>query len=403
VLRRVVVVGASLAGLRAAEALRAQGFDGELWLIGAEAHAPYDRPPLSKQVLRGEWPPERVRLRAAEELAALRLELRLGVRAERLDGARRRVALSDGSELGYDGLVIATGCAARTLGGSTALEGVHVLRTLDDALAIRAALHARPRVCVVGAGFIGLEVAASCRALGLEVTAIEPLALPLLTKLGEPMARVIAELHQDHGVTLRCGIGVTALEGAERVERVRLADGSAVQADLVVVGIGVRPAVEWLEGSGVQLRDGVVCDSTCATALPDVVAAGDVARWYNPRFAESMRVEHWSNAAEMASHAVARLLAGPSSTAAFEPVPYFWSDQYDQKLQVAGSVRPDDRFELVEGSTAARKLVALFGRGERLSGVLCMNRPAQLARYRRMIAEGVSFAAALAGAASSPA
>jgi NADPH-dependent 2,4-dienoyl-CoA reductase/sulfur reductase-like enzyme len=397
-LGRVVVVGASLAGLRTVEALRREGFDGELTLIGEEAHAPYDRPPLSKQVLRGEWEPERIRLRGAEDLAALALDLRLDVRAASLDGARRRLALSDGTELAYDGLVIATGATPRTLPFGRGLGGVHVLRTLDDGLALRRALQARPRVCVIGAGFIGLEVAASCRALGLEVTAVEPLPLPLAPKLGVRMARSLFALHADHGVTLRCGLSVAALEGDKNIERVRLSDGTVVDADLVVVGIGVRPNTEWLAGSGVQLDNGVMCDPTCATSLPDVVAAGDVACWDNPRFGELQRVEHWTNAVEMASHAARRLLAGPSFGEAFAPVPYFWSDQYDVKLQFAGSVRADDELELVEDDQQGHKLAALYGRSGRLTGVLTWNRPAQLVRYRKRIAEGTSWQAALAEA-----
>ncbi len=398
-LRRVVVVGASLGGLRAAEALRRRGYGGELLLVGEEAHAPYDRPPLSKQLLRGEWPAERVRLRAEQDLAALQLELRLGTRVERLDAARKRLLLQGGGEIGYDGLVIATGASPRSLPGVPPLAGVHVLRTLDDALAIRRVLtQGSPRVCVAGAGFIGLEVAASCRALGLEVSAVEPLALPLQTRVGAAMAALVAALHRDHGVALHCGAGVSALEGGARVERVRLSDGSVLPADLVVVGVGVRPAIEWLQGSGIALGDGVLCDASCATSLPDVVAAGDVARWHDARLGESLRIEHWSQAGEMAEHAAARLLAGPEGAAAFTPVPYFWSDQYDVKIQVAGWLRPGDTMELVEGSVEARKLVALFGRAGRLRAVLALNRPAQLVRYRRLLAGDTGFEAAIAQA-----
>ena len=320
-MRRIVVVGASLGGLRCAEALRREGFAGELALVGAEAHLPYDRPPLSKQVLRGQWPAERTRLRAGEDLGALDLQLKLGVRALQLDPTRRCIALDDGSELAYDGLVIATGATPRRLPFGHELAGVHVLRTLDDALALRDALAAKPRVCVIGAGFIGLEVAASCRELGLPVHVIEPLPLPLVTKLGPRLAQLIAGLHVDHGVDLRCGQSVAALEGADRLERVRLSDGSAIDADVVVVGIGVTPNVEWLGGSGIALGDGVICDATCATSLPDVVAIGDCARWPNPRFGVEMRVEHWSNAVEMSAHAARRLLGGVAFAEPFAPVP----------------------------------------------------------------------------------
>jgi NADPH-dependent 2,4-dienoyl-CoA reductase/sulfur reductase-like enzyme len=395
-LRRVVVVGASLAGLRATEALRREGYAGELVLIGEEPHAPYDRPPLSKQLLRGEWEPEKLDLRRGAGLDALAIETRFGVRATALDGAARRIALSDGSEIDYDGLVIATGGAARSLPGARDLAGVHVLRSLDDALAIRRELAHKPRVCVVGAGFIGLEVAASCRELGLEVTAVDPLPLPLLDRLGDAMGQKVAELHAARGVQLRCGVAAVGFdEAAGKVARVRLSDGSAVDAELVVIGIGVRPCTDWLAGSGIELQDGVVCDATCATALPDVVAAGDVARWPNPRFNETMRVEHWSDAVEMATHAAKRLLAGPDFAAPFAPVPYFWSDQFDVKLQFAGRVVPSAEYAVVESVEAERKLCVLFGHAGRLTAVLTWNRPQVLVRYRRQIADGVAFEAAV--------
>jgi NADPH-dependent 2,4-dienoyl-CoA reductase/sulfur reductase-like enzyme len=277
------------------------------------------------------------------------------------------------------------------------LTGVHVLRSLDDALAIRAALVTRPRVCVIGAGFIGLEVAASCRKLGLSVDAVEPLPLPLATKLGPRMAHEVAALHERNGVALHCGVGVAELVGDARshVQRVVLSDGRTLDAELVVVGIGVVPETAWLAGSGVQLDDGVVCDATCATSLPNVVAAGDVARWFDPRRGEHVRVEHWTHAVEMANHAVRRLLGGEAFYEAFSPVPYFWSDQYGVKLQFAGAVRADDTLEVIENAPHDGKLVALYGRGERLVGVLTWNRPAQLVRNRRLIADGSSFEAAL--------
>jgi NADPH-dependent 2,4-dienoyl-CoA reductase/sulfur reductase-like enzyme len=398
-LRRIAIVGASLAGLRAAEALRRSGYDGALALIGAESHLPYDRPPLSKEILQGKWEPERTALRKPGTWDDLALDLRLGRRATALDTRAREVALDSGERIAFDGLVIATGASPRSLRGAAALAGVHVLRTLDDSLAIRAALEKRPRVAVVGAGFIGAEVAASCRARGLEVSVIEALPVPLARGLGARMGEVCAALHRDYGVDLRCGVGVAGLEGAERVERVRLSDGSAVPADLVVVGIGVAPETGWLSGSGLALDDGVVCDSTCAAA-PGVVAAGDVARWWNPLFEERMRVEHWTNAVEQGAAAAEALLAGPERAAAFAPVPYFWSDQYDVKIQFAGHARGDDDVRVVHGSLEERRFVALYSRQRKLTGALAFSRPRLLVAYRKLLRGRPSLDEALAFAAA---
>jgi NADPH-dependent 2,4-dienoyl-CoA reductase/sulfur reductase-like enzyme len=386
---RVVVVGASLAGLRAVEALRRDGFAGPLTLVGAESHRPYDRPPLSKQVLLGEWDESRVFFRQKDGYDALDLELRLGCPAVALDAEARELHLADGVRLGYGGLVIATGGAPRKLPGP-GLAGVHVLRSLDDARAVRQALLQRPRVAIVGAGFIGLEVAAACRKLGLPVTVVETLPVPLAGVLGLQMGERVAELHREAGVELRCGVAVQALRGESQVTGLVLSDGSEVAAELVVVGIGVRPCTEWLESSGLALDNGVLCDERCAASLPDVVAAGDVARWHNPLFGETMRVEHWTHAVEQANAAVARLLRGPA-VEPFAPVPYFWSDQYDVKLQFAGRVRADDELQVVVGQLSDRKFVALYGRAGRLTGVLGFNAPAQVMQFRRKIAERAPF------------
>jgi len=399
--RSVVVVGASLAGLRATETLRHEGYDGRITLIGAEEHLPYDRPPLSKQLLAGEWQPHDIELRRAayEELD---LELRLGVAATGLDLDAREVALADGARVGFDGLVIATGAAPRRLGALPVgeIEGVHELRTVDDALDLRARLEGRPRVLVVGGGFIGAEVAATCRGRGLDVTVVEALAAPMVRGLGPVLGGVCGELHRDHGVDLRLGVGVQAVEGAGRVERVRLADGSTVEADVVLVAIGVTPTTAWLEGSGLDLDDGVVCDESLSAA-PGVVAAGDAARWPNPCFdGERMRLEHWTNAVEQGVAAARRLLVPDGEPAApFTSVPFVWSDQYDRKIQTVGHFRGDDEMRVVHGSLEDRRFVAVFGRAGRLVGALGFSMPAQLMRYRARIAARTSFADALAGAA----
>ncbi len=390
----VVIVGASLAGLNAAEALRRDGFEGRITLLGEEPHLPYDRPPLSKQVLAGDWEPERTALTDAEELAEDSINIRLGEKASALDLTSRRLTLENAETLNFDGLVIATGARCRTLPGTENLAGVHVLRSLDDCLALRADFEASPqRVVVVGAGFIGAEVAATARGRGLQVTMVEALTNPLSRVLGDEMGSVCAEMHRDHGVDLRTGVGVDAVVGTDRVQRVTLSDGSSVDADVVVVGIGVIPNTEWLHGSGLTLNDGVVCDATCLAA-PRVVAAGDVARWPNRLFGEMMRVEHWDNAAAQGAYAARRLL--DEAVEPFAPVPWFWSDQYDRKIQLAGRVRPDDEIQVVTGSLQERRFAAIYGRAGRITGVLGFNRPRQVMRYRTLIAQQASFDEALA-------
>lgn len=390
------IVGASLAGIRAAEALRRREFDGRIVLIGDEPHHPYDRPPLSKQVLAGEWEVDRLALTKPEKFEDLGLDLRLGVRATGFDLASRTLSTDTGDDI-VDGLVIATGARCRTLPGTEEMSGVHVLRSLDDALALRADLDAGPdRVVVVGAGFIGAEVAATCRGRGHAVTMVEPLPTPLGRVLGDDIGGVMAEVHVEHGVDLRTGVGVDRLEAdAGRVARVVLTDGAVVEADLVVIGIGVLPNTEWLEGSGLTLDNGVVCDATMLAA-PGVTAAGDVARWPNQRFDELMRVEHWDNAIEQGVHAAERLLVDDDDAVPFEPVPWFWSDQYDRKIQLAGRIRPGDDTHLATGSLEERRFAQLFGRDGRLVGVLGFNRPRHVMQYKTMIQDGVAFADAVA-------
>jgi NADPH-dependent 2,4-dienoyl-CoA reductase/sulfur reductase-like enzyme len=395
--RTVVVVGASLAGLRAVEALRREGFDGRVTLLGAEHHLPYDRPPLSKQFLAGEQQADDLALRKAP-YDDLDLDVRLGVRATGLDLAAREVELADGGTVGFDGLVLATGASPRTLPDQPDLDGVVVLRTLDDAADLRKRLAARPRVVVIGAGFIGSEVAATCRKLDLDVTVLEALSAPLVRGLGAELGAVCGELHRDHGVDLRLGVGVAGIEGGTRVERVRLADGTAVDADVVVVGVGVAPNTAWLDGSGLVLDNGVVCDETLLAA-PGVVAAGDVARWPNPRFGELMRLEHWTNAVEQGVAAAQRLLHGDGPDApVYAPIPFVWSDQYDIKIQAVGHFRGDDEMHVVHGALSDRRFTAILGREDRLVGALGFSMPAKVMQYRRMIDEGTSYSDALAWA-----
>jgi 3-phenylpropionate/trans-cinnamate dioxygenase ferredoxin reductase component len=393
-LRRIAIVGASLAGLRAAETLRARGFDGELTLIGDEPHRPYDRPPLSKQVLQGTQEPEQTFFRRKDGYDALALDMRLGVRATSLDLHTKRLALADGTFSDYDRLIIATGARPRTLPGIAPRTGLLVLRGLDDAVALKQELMNAPRVAIVGAGFIGLEVAASCRARGLHVTVIEALPVPLLPILAPALCDMVAAMHRDHGVDLRTGCIVTDIIGESRVNSLVLSDGSQINADVIVVGIGVIPNTEWLDSSGLTLDNGIVCDGS-GQAAPGVYAAGDVARVANQWHGDSPRIEHWTNAVEQAVHAAENALAGTGASASFSSVPYFWSDQYDRKIQFVGDARRHEEMVIVDGSVADRRLTALFRRGDRLMACLAVNQPRALIKYRKLLAECVSWEAAL--------
>jgi 3-phenylpropionate/trans-cinnamate dioxygenase ferredoxin reductase subunit len=399
-------------------------------------------------VLAGDWQPDRTALTTTNEggIDALDLDWRLGVRATGLDLGQRTVELApsgaaptgtaaapDLQWLPFDGLVIATGATPRLLPVATeppgadadadagpaarpgqlhGLAGIHVLRSLDDCLALRADLDASPhRVVVVGAGFIGAEVAATCRTRGLEVTLLEALPVPLERAVGPEIGALMADVHRDHGVDVRLGVGVAGFEGGRgsgggggtderRVEGVRLADGSFVAADVVVVGVGVEPNCAWLQGSGLLLDNGVVCDAS-GLAAPGVVAAGDVARWPSPRFGRLLRIEHWDNAITMAEHVARRLLAGAGTSEPepapdpYDPVPWFWSDQYDRKIQLAGLGAGADEMVLVDGSFEERRFAVLYRHGNRLGGVLAMNRPRQVVRFRALIERGASWEEAL--------
>ncbi|CAB4362924.1 MAG: FAD-dependent oxidoreductase [Actinobacteria bacterium] len=404
-MKSVVVVGASLAGLRACETLRMEGYDGRITLVGDEAEIPYDRPPLSKKVLAGEWDAERIRLRGADDFASLSLDLRLGVRATALHTDRNVVALADGTEVAYDGLVIATGASPRRLPGQPDLSGVVTLRTLAESLTLRDLIaDGTARVVVIGAGFIGLEVAATARQRGCAVTVLEGLPTPLVRGLGSEMGTAVAAVHARNGVTLRCGVRVAGLQGAGRVSGVLLDDGEVVPADVVIVGIGVATNTDWLIGSGLQLQDGVVCDATLNAGVPGVYAAGDLARWPNGAFAGDddmlMRVEHWTNAAEQGAAAAANLLAWTRGEAGtpFESVPFFWSDQFDSRIQFIGRAHGDDEVHVFTGSTDG-KFAALYGHGGRLRGVLGVGLPRMVMPFRALLAERASWDTALAKAA----
>jgi 3-phenylpropionate/trans-cinnamate dioxygenase ferredoxin reductase subunit len=393
---RIAIVGASLAGLNAGLELRRAGFTGELVIIGDEPHRPYDRPPLSKELLRGDWPNAQADLRFEE--AELRAEWWLGKGAASLDAAARRIGFDDGSIADFDGIVIATGAAPRILPGCD-LAGVHVLRSLSDMTALRDDLGEGARVAVIGAGFVGQEVAASCRAMGLPVTMIEATA-PSRHVVGEDLAMRIAGLHRRQGVDVRLGVSVAALEGEGRLQRIRLSDGSIVDATVAVVGIGVHPGTDWLEGSGLTIDNGVLCDETCLAA-PGIVACGDVARWPNRRYGEFRRVEHWDNAVRMGVHAARRLLAADGddvATAPYIPVPWFWSDQYGLKMQLVGSAIDHHEVRIVDDPDGGDKILALFRRDNRLTAVFGISNAKRILTFRKLLEHDPAWHEGLAAA-----
>ena len=404
-LDHVAIVGASLAGLRAAETLRQEGFGGQVTIVGAEPHQPYDRPPLSKRLLAGELDPDRIALRKQVDLDSLGVEWVLGVRASGLDVTRRELVLADGTRLHFDGLVIATGASPRELPGQPSLTGVHTLRTLDDSLALGRALQpGTAQVVVIGAGFIGLEVAATARRLGNEVTVLEGASAPMIRALGAAMGSAAAAVHGDNGVRLRCDVAVGQLVGDDRgaVVGVRLADGELVPADVVLVGIGVAPNTGWLADSGLTLNDGVVCDETLNAGVPGIYAAGDVARWTNDLLRAEVRIEHWTNAAEQGEAAARNLymMATRGEAVPYATVPFFWSDQFEARIQFLGRAEPGDEVRIVAGDPVMRRFTALYGRGGLLTAALGVSMPRLVMPFRKLLAERASWEDALALAAT---
>ncbi|GAA0458841.1 NAD(P)/FAD-dependent oxidoreductase [Streptomyces olivaceiscleroticus] len=387
---RIAVVGASAAGLAAVEALRRGGWTGALTLIGDEPHLPYDRPPLSKQLLSGDWQADRLGLRTADQLDALDLDLRLGTRATALDAGTRTVTLADGERLACDGVIVATGVRARTLPGVAGTAGIHTLRTLDDALGLQTWLSgAERRLVVAGNGVLGCEAAAVARELGHEVTLVGRDPLPMRRLVGDGTGTLLATEHERHGVRMLTGVldGVETADG--HVTGVRLTDGSTLPADTVLVAIGSEPAVDWLRAdAALDTTDGLRCDEFCAAA-PGIYAAGDVARWYHPGHGRHLRIEHRMNATEQAMTAARNLLAELGVTEderrPFTPVPYFWSDQYGMKLQAYGVLAGADRAETVLLDAGERRVAALYGRDGLATGVLAAGLPPRQIRGLRAV------------------
>ncbi|BCK67383.1 pyridine nucleotide-disulfide oxidoreductase [Streptomyces libani subsp. rufus] len=388
----MLVVGASAAGLATAEALRHKGYQGGITVLGAEPHVPYDRPPLSKQVLSGTWQPEQTQLRREDELIALDAEFHLDDPAVALEPVTRTVHTESGRALQADAVVIATGLKPRSLPGQEDLSSVHMLRSMDDALALRTELMAAERAVVVGDGVLGAEIAATARAMGVAVTLVGPQAAPMADQFGPRVAALLAKAHTEHGVRLRLGTPVDRLIGVGgKVAGVRLADGEVLLTDVVVVAIGAAPAVEWLAGSGLALEDGVVCDSFCRAA-DGIYAVGDVARWHHDTLGAPIRLENRTNATEQALAVAANILG---ENRPYTPIPYMWTDQFNAKIQVHGRPSRDAEVTVVEGSEEDRRFVALYRQNGRAVGVLGWNMPKQTRLHRQVLVDERTDALAL--------
>lgn len=384
----IVIVGGGLAAARTAEQLRRSEYSGPITIVSDEVHLPYDRPPLSKEVLRKEV--DATELKPREWYDENDITLRLGSAATGLDTAAQTVTLADGTSLRYDELVIATGLVPRRIPAIPDLEGIRVLRSFDESLALREHASAAQRAVVIGAGFIGCEVAASLRSLGVDVVLVEPQPTPLAAVLGEQIGELVARLHRAEGVDVRLGVGVAEVRGDSRVESVVLSDGTELPADIVVVGIGSRPATDWLEGSGVEVDSvdrGVVCDEAGRTSAPNVWALGDVASWRDATGHQG-RVEHWSNVADQARAVVPAMLG--QDVAPVVVVPYFWSDQYDVKIQCLGEPQAGDIVHIVEDD--GRKFLAYYERDGALVGVVGGGMPGKVMKVRAKIAAAVPIA-----------
>lgn len=381
----VVIVGGGLAAARMAEQLRKSEYPAPVTIVSDEEHLPYDRPPLSKDVLHDAGKGiEDVLLKPAEFYAEQDITLRLGKPAQSLDTAARTLTLTDDTVLDYDDLVIATGLMPRRIPSFPDLAGIRVLRSFDEALALRTQAASARRAVVIGAGFIGCEVAASLRKLGVDVVLVEPQPAPLAAVLGERIGQLVARVHRAEGVDVRTGVGVAEVRGsAGAVEAVVLTDGTELVADLVVVGIGSRPATDWLVGSGVALDDGVLCDAIGRTSEPHVWALGDVASWRDAA-GHQVRVEHWSNVADQARVMVPAILGQEPPDVV--TVPYFWSDQYDVKLQCLGEPAADDVVHVVADD--GRKFLAYYERDGVLVGVVGGGMPGKVMKARAKIAAG---------------
>jgi NADPH-dependent 2,4-dienoyl-CoA reductase/sulfur reductase-like enzyme len=389
--RGIVVVGGGLAGARTIQALRRGGHDGPIRLLAKESALPYDRPPLSKEVLIGTREADSTTLLDADELARLDVSVELGTPVSGLDLARRAVRLGT-RWLPFAALVIATGSDPVRLRQLQGCDNVHVLRTAGDAKRLRGALRPSASVLVLGAGVIGCEVAASARTLGCAVTMVDAAPAPMLRSVGPTMAVVCGELHRRHGTQLRCGVTLDRVEGAGRVERAVLSDGTEIAPDVVVVGVGAAPSTSWLEGSGLTLGHGVVCDARLCAGPSGVYAAGDVACF--PRDGTTIRSEHWTNATEQARHVAQCLLDPRVGPPPFAGSDYVWSDQYGTRIQVCGA-STGDRVVVVSGAPAAGRFLAWYQDRDRVVGALAIGEPRLMARSRALVQRQAPWTEAL--------
>lgn len=401
-MKTVIIVGASLAGLRAVETLRSNGFDDDIVIIDTADRILYDRPPLSKKFLAGEWDAERINLRKPEELAALRADWRTNTTATAINPATQTLVTTTG-DITYDACIIATGGQVKRLPNQPDIAGVHTLRTIDDAERLRNELNPGKKLVVIGAGFIGLEAAATARSKGCEVTVLESLPAPLIRGLGENMGRLVARVHHDNGVNVRCNVRVNTISGTSHVTGVDIVNESGVQetvpADIVLVGIGVAPTTAWLADSGINVDDGIVCDANLQCA-PGVFAAGDVARWPNALFADiepNMRVEHWTTAAEQGSHAALNAIAHMNNQpqTPYAAVPFFWSDQFTSRIQFIGRATNANDVRVVAGNPDDGKFAAAYFTNDRLTGVLGVSMPRVVMPARKLLETHTSTAQAI--------
>ena len=386
-----VIVGAGIAGNAAAETLRKQGFEGEVHLVGAEPHRPYDRPPLSKEFLSGSKEQDKLFFKPEDFYAEHSIQLHLGTEATALDPTSKTLTLADGASLRFDKLLLATGSRVRTLPiPGSELEGIHYLRTIDDSQAIAQSMNSASRVVIVGAGFIGSEVAAVCKTAGLEVTVLEIQPQPMAHILGEEMGAIYANLHTSRGIDLRLQEGISGIRGSSRAEQVITDQGNAIDCDFVVIGVGIAPDTTLAKSAGLEVDRGILVDEHCQTSHPDIYAAGDVANWFHPGLGHRLRVEHWDNALNQGAAAAKSMLGAPEP---YSPTLYFWSDQYDLNIQYLGHATEWDEIA-VRGNPDEEKFTAFYLKDGSVHGALVVNNFRDIRPTRTLIGQKTPITAA---------